>query len=54
MDATVTVNGTGSPLEQMVWLAAIVCAFMVLTNTVSGFEMAVHGTPFNVLVIITW
>ena len=51
VDVVAAVKATGSPPEQIVWLAEIV-ALIALTVTVNTFDVAVHATLFNVLVTI--
>ena len=44
----------GSPPEHKVWLSMIVGAVTLFTVTVNTLEIAVHKTPFKVLVAINW
>ena len=48
-----SVNAAGlPPLHCKVWLLPTVPAVTLLTVTVNTFDVAVHGTLFNVLVTI--
>ena len=50
----VSVKGIGSPPEHIVWFDAITPAEILFTVTVNTFDIAVHKTPFKVLVAINW